>query len=445
MSTATHTEVPVTVMGDQLGLAFPPTIERLREQGVGFLTAAFHASGVLPADNQVTAITGWTEFFGGGMGRKLLLSVAYARPDPALRNDLFVKFPRDFGDPLRALFGPLMEPEIRFSLLSRQEGFPIAVPRCYFADYNAQTASGILITERIAYGTGGIEPCHDKCLDYELGDPLAHYQALTETMARLAAYHKAGKFGAEAARQFPFDPDKIDIGSRIPYTPEQLHGKLDKLRAFAAAAPQLFQDGLEGEAFLAAFCAQAPLVLAHELEIRRYLNAQSDYIALCHWNMNLDNAWFWADAEGVHAGLLDWGSVGQMNLAQAFYGMTCAAETGFLNTHRRGLMERFAASYRAHGGPQIDAEELRFMVKLAVAVLGIAWILDAPALVEGEIADYAALTGRSDPRLKNNFLARAQLQLLIVFLNEWREEDIGGALRAFIARTQESEASAATL
>ncbi len=439
------TEVPVTVIGDQLGLAFPPTIERLREQGVAFLTAAFRASGVLAADNAVSEITGFTEFFGGGMGRKLLLSVAYARPDPALKSDLFVKFPRDFGDPLRELFGPLMEPEVRFSLLSRRAGFPIAVPRCYFADYNAATASGILITERIAYGAGGIEPCHDKCLDYELGDPLAHYQALTETMARLAAYHKAGKFGPEVERQFPFEAQKIDIGSRIPYTPAQLEGKLETLRAFAAAAPQLFQDGLGEPAFLDAFCAQAPLVLAHELEIRRHLNAQGDYIALCHWNMNLDNAWFWTQDGKMRAGLLDWGSVGQMNLAQAFYGMTCAAETGFLNSHRQALMELFRDSYRAHGGPRISVEAFGFMVKLAIAVLGIAWILDAPALVENEIADYAALRGRDDPRLRNNFLARAQLQLLIVFLNEWRACDIGGALDVFIGGLQNSEASEAAL
>ena len=155
-----------------------------------------------------------------------------------MQKDLFVKVPRDFGDPLRELFGPLMEPEVRFALLSRRDGFPIAVPKCYFADYNASTTSGILITERIAYGQGNIERCHDKCMDYELTDPLGHYQALTKTMARLAGYHKAGKFGAETEKQFPFDSNKVDMGARIPYTPEQLQVKLDKLICFAEAAPQ---------------------------------------------------------------------------------------------------------------------------------------------------------------------------------------------------------------
>jgi hypothetical protein len=427
-------EVPVTVAGDYLGVPFPPTIERLLEQGPAFLTAAFHAAGVLPAGNRVTAITATKEFFGGGMGRKLWLSVAYAETDEALRTDLFVKFPRDFGDPLRELFGPLMEPEVRFALLSRRPGFPIAVPKCYFADYNAATTSGILITERIAYGQGNIEPCHDKCLDYQLTEPLAHYQALTETMARLAAGHKARVLGADLDEQFPFDPAVIDIGSRIPYTPAQLQEKLDKLRAFAKAAPQLFEGTLGSEAFLARFVAEAPLVLEHELAIRNYLNARPDYIALCHWNMNLDNGWFWREDDGsLGAGLLDWGSVGQMNIAQAFYGMICAAETGFLNAHKTDLLALLARVYQESGGPAIDPDELALMVKLSIAVLGIAWILDAPSLVEAQLPDYATLQDRYDPRLKNNFLARAQLQLLMVLLNEWHFDDIGGALRDFAA------------
>jgi hypothetical protein len=425
---------PAAVTGDQLGVPFPTSIEALRDRGPDFLTTAFHASGVLPAGNRVTAITEFTEFFGGGMGRKLLLSVGYETPSPDLHEHLFVKFPRDFGDPLRDLFGPLMEPEIRFALLSRREGFPIAVPKCYYADYHAGSTSGILITERIAYGQGAIEPRHDKCLDHELADPLAHYRALTLAMAKLAGHHKSGGFGPEAARQFPFDPEKIDIGSRIPYTPSQLQGKLEKLLSFATAAPQLFEPALRDPAFLKKFAAQAPLVLAHEKGIRAHLNHRPDFIALCHWNMNLDNAWFSRESDGgLQAGLLDWGSVAQMNVAQAFYGMTCAAETGFLNAYRADLMALFAAEYQRAGGPAITIDELAFLVKLSVAMLGIAWIIDAPSLVEAEIPDFVSLSGRHDPRLKNNFLARAQLHLLMVFLNEWRSCDIGGALDDFIA------------
>jgi len=425
-------DYPDSVLGDNLGLPFPPTIERLLEQGVEFLTAAFQAAGVLAADNRITSITEATEFFGGGMGRKLLLSVTYENAAAGLRNDLFVKFPRDFGDPLRELFGPLMESEVRFALLSRREGFPITVPQCYFADYNKATTSGIQITERIAYGRGRIERCHDKCLDYELSDPLGHYRALTVAMARLAGFHKAGKFGHDMEKLFPFDPEKIDAGSRIPYTPDQLQSKLQKLLSFARAQPRLLPGPSGSQAFLNRFVEDAPLVLRHEVAIRSYLNEKADYVALCHWNMNLDNAWFWTDERGgLQAGLLDWGSVGQMNVAQAFYGMTCSAETDFLNTHGRDLMALFVQEYRLSGGPLIDIDELAFLYKLSVAVLGIAWILDAPSLVEAQIPDLNAVEDRYDPKLKNNFLARAQLQILVVFLNTWWSDDIGRALREF--------------
>ena len=437
---------PRTVGGDYLGVQFPPGIETLLEQGVDFLTAAFHAAGSLSADNRVTAIIDRTEFFGGGMGRKLLLSVEYREPQPDLHNELFVKFPRDFGDPLRALFGPLMEAEVRFALLSRRQGFPIRVPKCYFADYNAATTSGILITERINYGRGRIEPCHAKCMDYLMSDPLGHYRALVHSMASLAGAHKSGALGPNVDRDFPFDPHRVDLGSRIPYTPEQLQGKLDKLRSFAAAQPQLLPAELRSSAFLDEFCSAAPLVLQHEQEIRNYLNGNPEYVALCHWNMNPDNAWFWTDDAGeIHAGLLDWGSVGQMNVAQAFFGLTCSAETGFLNAHKRELMVQFIQTYRAHGGPLIALDELELLYKFSVAVLGIAWILDAPSIVEGQIPDLGKVRDRYDPVLTDNFLARAQLQILTVFLNEWRSDDIGAALRQFASTGPRAERGAAAM
>ena len=205
-------------------------------------------------------------------------------------------------------------------------------------------------------------------------------------MAILAGSHKAGRLGENVSQDFPFDPDTVDLGSRIPYTPEQLQQKLDKLRSFAAEQPQLLPAELRSARFPGRFLRGAVLVLANEQSIRSYLNGNPDYIALCHWNMNLDNAWFWTDDEGgIHAGLLDWGSVAQMNVAQAFFGMTCSAETDFLNVHKRGLMAQFVEEYRRYGGPVIEIDELAFLYKLSVALLGIAWILDAPSITEGQI------------------------------------------------------------
>jgi hypothetical protein len=326
-----------------------------------------------------------------------------------------------------------MEAEVRFALLSRREDFPIPVPRCYFADYNAETVTGLLITERIAYGQGDIEPAHDKCLDYEVDDLPGHYDALVRALAKLAAAHRSGRFGDAIERDFPFDPDAVDIGARIPYTPEQLREKIAVLRDFARTAPQLLPHDLDDDGFLERFGEEALLVLEHEPAIRRHLGHQADYIALCHWNLNVDNAWFWRDAAGLHAGLLDWGSVAQMNLAGALYGVVCASEVDFLDRQMPELIDTLVATYRANGGPPIAADALGMMFDLSVAVLGIAWILDAPTIIAREVPGFAEATDRRDSAIRDNFLARAQLQLLVVFLALWRSRNVGATLRGFAA------------
>ena len=411
---------------------FPTSIEALLAMGPDFLTDAFRASGVLANDNAVVAITGVEEFFGGGMGRKLLLTVAYRTPSPDLHCALFAKFPRDFGDPLRDLFTPIMASEVRFALLSRQPDFPIEVARCYFADYDAALPSGLLITERVAFGHDGIEPAHDKCLDDQLGDPYPYYHELTRAMATLAARQKTGQLG-DLETSFPYRPNDDD-GSRIPYDRAGLDRKIDALAHFATDAPQLLQAELGDAGFIEGFAAEACLALELEDGIRAYLAHDRDYVALCHWNMNIDNAWFRRDeAGGLHAGLLDWGSVGQMNMAQAFFGMTCAAEIDFLNTHRADLLRHLVVTYRAEGGPAIDFATLDRMVKLATALLGLAWILDAPSVIAQQLPTYATASDRHDPMIRDDFLVRAQLQILNNFLNAWASDGIGDALRAFAA------------
>lgn len=422
-------EAPASVTGAQLGLPFPSSIERLRAQGPGFLTKAFRATGALGADNRVTAITRAEEFFGGGAGRKMLLSVTYARPQPDLHTDLFVKYPRDFDDPLRELFNHLLEPETRFALLSRTPGFPVAVPKCYFADYDPQTRCGVLITERIAFGRDGVEPFYDKCLDYELPDPLAHYTALMKVIAHLAGAHKAGRFGAEIDRQFPYDPARARTDDRIPYTPQQLQEKVDAIADFARRYPRLLPPEIASADFLARFAQEAQELLRGECAVKRYLNADPDFIALCHWNGNVDNAWFWRNAEGeVEAGLLDWGSVSQMNVAQSLFGALCAVEVPFWSAHKDALIETFADEYRRSGGPALDLDTLKLHVRLYTGLLGLAWLVDAPALVSAQIADLDAIEDRRDPRFRANFLARCQLHLLVVLLSAWRSDNIGSAL-----------------
>lgn len=418
--------------GELTGLDFPATVEALIAAGPAFLTEAFHASGALPRDNRVIAINGTQEFFGGGMGRKLKLDVTYENADPALHTKLFAKFTREIDDPLHGLFAPVMRPEVRFAMLSRREDFPIVVPTCYFGDYDPKMMAGLLITERVPYGEDGVEPPLEKCLDYLIDNPIEYYAAQAAATARLAAFHRSGQFGPEIEIGFPFDPVAAATTRLIPFTADQLQEKLGVLRAFVTEVPQLLPETLRDPAFLEPFCRDTMTVLEKELPILAHLAGQADLIALCHWNMNPDNAWFWRDDQGVlNSGQLDWGGVCQMNLAQSFFGMTCAAEADFLAEHEEHLMRLVLDHYNAAGGPIVDVQTFARSVQLSMAVLGTAWMLDAPSLIAAEIPDYRQLESRFDPRIRDLFIPRAQLQLMTVYLEEWRRLDIGRLIRAF--------------
>src|ERR1700756_3708435 len=131
--------------GDATGLPVPAHGEALRAGGAAFLTEAFRASGALPADNAVASIIRLEPCAGGSTGQKFFLSVEYAKPEPGLHTDLFVKFSRDFTDARRDHGRREMETEARFAPLSRLDGFPISIPTVYFADYQRSTGTGLLI------------------------------------------------------------------------------------------------------------------------------------------------------------------------------------------------------------------------------------------------------------------------------------------------------------
>ena len=166
-----HNETHRWVTGDQFGEAIPADPAALRSGGPRFLTDAFFVSGVLATGNAVTRITDFREIAGGSTGRKATLSVEYDKPLPGLHTDLFVKFSRDFDDPMRDRGKTQMEPEVRFATLTREPGIPIPVPHVQFADYQRQTGTEILITERIQFANNGIERQYHKCPDYEMPQP----------------------------------------------------------------------------------------------------------------------------------------------------------------------------------------------------------------------------------------------------------------------------------
>jgi hypothetical protein len=414
--------------GDRLGLDLPADPRTLAAGGPEFLTRAFRAGGALAGDNRVTAITRLDEWLVGGTGTKAQLSVAYERDAPGLPRDLFVKFSRNFADRTRDSVRHFMEPEVALANLSHDPAFPIAVPKCLYADFHRPSGTGILITERIPYGEGPVEPHHPKCMDHALPDPLGHYRALVSSLARLAGTHRAGRLGSAVERDFPFDLEATIANGRNRTDPQKLAERLDRLVQFVVRYPHLVPPHLADPEFLASVRATVLLAIAHQDAIRRAYHSRPEMIALCHWNANIDNAWFWRQADGtLGCGLIDWGNVGQLHVCQAIWGCLGGSEPELIDRHLDELLDLFIAEFARTGGAALDKDDLERDLDLHL-LLGLASMTTAPPAILREVPDPALAADRYDPIFTANETARVQLKITVSYLNIWHRRDVGRRL-----------------
>jgi hypothetical protein len=314
--------------------------------------------------------------------------------------------------------------------LSSRADFPIVVPTAMFADYHRESGTGVLITERIPFGVGGVEPQHEKCMDYLMSDQLSHYRALLTAVATLAGTQKAGRLRCSSSA-FATDIEQLSVGERIPLTADRLSRRVARLADFAAAHPALLPANVRSPGFHARLSGELPRLLVLEPLVWGHLRGQHDYVALCHWNANVDNAWFWPDANGVlRCGLMDWGCVGEMNVAMAVWGAMCSAETELWNNDLDTLLALFVDVFHASGGPRLDVARLRDQVVLYSAVMAMTWLLDVPSYVAKQVTDLDSQTTRMDPGIQGAESVRCRLQMMVNALNLWETSDAGGLLTA---------------
>ena len=208
----------------------------------------FHASGALDPSNRVTAIVEASEFFDGGSGKKLKLTVTYQqpneRPEAALPERLFVKFSRHFDNDLWDSAKWMMLSEVNLALLSRSAEFPVMVPLLLFADLEASSETGLLITELIPYGEGNVEPAHAKCMDYLIPDAVEHYRAIFRSLGRLSGAHRAGTLAPEFDVDFP-DAEEGSAQFRIPVSDEISVKRAHRMFDFTQRYPKLFPEHLK--------------------------------------------------------------------------------------------------------------------------------------------------------------------------------------------------------
>ncbi len=393
------------------------------------LTAMFRAFGSLPADNAVFRIAETRVFPGGNSGLKLMLTVDYMRDDPALDRELFVKFSRDFTDPFRDRRRTELEAEVRLAQLARHPDFPVPVARPYFADFDPVSGTGVLITSRIPFGSGAVQPMRTKCLDHELPERMDYYRATVIALARLTAAAKSGRLSPQLEELFPFDRAAAEAELPIPGTPDEVEEKARAIAAMVREAPRIFPPEVAAPAFLDRFPAEARRFAEHEAAVKRFLYADLDYVALAHWNSNIDNAWFERGADGtLTCGLLDWGMVRPMNLGISLWGGLSAASPDLWDGGVEPLLALFIAECAAQGGPRLDPERLALHFDVSVAMMGLALMLDAPTLVARRLPDFVEAQNRLDPALRADQVGHGFLHVFTAFLELWAKRDFGAAL-----------------
>jgi hypothetical protein len=266
-------------------------------------------------------------------------------------------------------------------------------------------------------------------MDHTIPNALEHYKAIVSALARLAAAQNAGRLSPVLERLFPFDAAVAAADLPITWDVRQMREKVAQIGALIARSPQLFTAAVTAPAFIARLERDALTVLRHEAELRRFLHADPRFVALTHWNGNIDNAWFWRDESGVlQCGLLDWGMVRQMNLAYGIWGGLSAADGAMLEAHLDELLILFARELAAHGGPELPLDLLALHFDLSLAVIGLALMMDLPMLIETRLPEAVGARGPHDPLLRCDSVVHGFLRVSSNFLDLWARRDFGASL-----------------
>ena len=408
------------VTGDNFAIAIPADPESLLGGGAEFLTRAFRAANALSAHNSVVAIADSEEFFDGGSGKKLKLTVVYEHPGASLPERLFVKFSRHFDNALWDSAKWMMESEVNFALLSRSPDFPVMVPHFMFADLEIASQTGLLITEAIPYGEGNVEPAHPKCMDYLIPNAVEHYRALFKSLGSLSGAHRGGKLPPEFDERFP-DAEQSSAMFRMQASDEQTVQRAHRMFDFIQQYPKLFPESLHEPALREEFIAYMGDVFAARERIQEILlTGRPRFVAFGHWNGNIDNGWFERDEQGqLHCGFIDWANCGMLPLTQIVSGALGCAESYMWSEHLDELLGVLVDEFQARSGERLDVEELGLHVRLSMAS-GFGIAMAAPVAIAREIDDISAVTGPRDPIFRDRYTARVLLHSMTNMLENWK-------------------------
>ncbi|CAJ1386173.1 unnamed protein product [Effrenium voratum] len=418
---------------------FPFNAELLQKMGPAWLTKAFHAAGSIPKDNKVKTLKNIKEYIGGGNCAKLIFDVEYEVPAPDLHTQLFAKIPFPLaGNTLSdRMASSVMQSGSELGEINAQRllesRLPFSVPRFYFGDVSNETSNWILITERIPFdqkdGDRKVDPAYDKMKDWELkGTMEEYYFLLTRYGAMMAGMDKAEKLAPRSTMDSFFPPASL--------RPKEMWGMKAESTGIGekefAMKIKMGADfvGTTGKALFPAVCSTPAFLQkykkilaisnAYTAEMNWWCNRNPDYIAWSHGNLNVDNVFFFRDADGkLDLGVLDWGGARTDSMGWKLWWWLYCCEYDFLNANLDAMLDCFIKEYEAYGGPKLDRAELRWQFTLSALQQGVGLLGAVPQIYKMcKKTEFATITDRKDPRIAKNIDGKNTLRIYIgTFIN----------------------------
>mmetsp|Transcript_50400 Transcript_50400/g.90498 ORF Transcript_50400/g.90498 Transcript_50400/m.90498 type:complete len:452 (-) Transcript_50400:147-1502(-) len=392
----------------------------------------------------------------GNNGGKFLFEVRYAKPDPDLHTKLFAKVPfaasgKTMSDRLSSSVNKQPAELYEINAYRYLEAtLPMKTPRFYFGDISNETSNWIIITERIDFHDFNgnnfgkpsaetpkplppyeIEGPYDKCIDAGnlRGDHEEYYLLMTRVGARMAGLARNGAYGSQDLLKIAFraSPDHtkpalwgLNPDAATGEPPKQVSTKLDLAISFICdTAKVVFPPYVTAQAFQSKFRKAMMLVNAYTAEINYWMHMDNDYTALGHMNLNVDNAYFWRDADGkLDCGVFDWGGMGSSSYgAKLWWWYYCMDHNVFAKSITK-LLETFCEQYQASGGPGLDVKLLQKMVIISGLQQMSGLVSAVPQIMKMcPKKNWADIQDRYDPRIGLNVDDKSTLRTYLHCMN----------------------------
>jgi len=367
--------------------------------------------------------------------------VEYAKSDPELHTELFVKMPwavegtKDMGaDPLwRFKISGMGDSEFQECTVYRFLGpvFPFKIPKYYFADICRPNTNYILITEKVLFGGTGaylegkkrttfapyeVLPVAEKYFDFRLPPAQQYemYYCIMRAQARMAAFdvlHYWDMIPGDFRGMSVWPP----IVGTFEWPPKMSEKMRTSKRRMSDAMVKLWTEFLQDK---------AKLCFPKEITSKDFVDALGNATAECgmwqdavqlygslfpqliacqHSNLQSDNAFFWrTDTGEMDAGIIDWGGFGPRAVSQTFLGSITSCEGDVLFEHEVGFMRCWCDEYRRQCGIRIDFMELLRQWHLSYSCM---YLLSMSVNIEQEIFRevpreiWATVKSLDDPRV----------------------------------------------